>query len=1075
MSLASSAAVLHGFPDVVDDDTAFESFIDEDAVDADSSTPSDDATTAMTSSVEGFTSHHTSLPNTPKLASALSFGPTLNPDGSSSLHDFDIEWDDLSHSHHHHHPIERTSAVSALAFDTAWASSPAARRSAEDIAPSAAIGHDVFDHGDTLHARSLSLSLHDVSPHFLADLKAQAPQTSVREPFIKMEPDAHMAFQHAGPMLPTSFPAEFPQLDRIPMAAVPAGPAGPAMPAMPVVAGPAGADADANRPQEKKRKVEATKSAPARPRKNTGHKKKASQQGAQPPQEQHEQPQQQTVLANVQGGSAGAPGQSDIAVDASPMELAAGANAAPGPEELAAGSAAASSEAIGTDVSRKDALPLELSSAAMAPDVPATPANEDSAAPTAAVPESIGAHSPDSSSVGGNSGSNSSARKPAAKGKKPPPSASQITESGKPFPVIDTSATHSSLFVPPDTSGLTKREARLVKNRAAAFLSRQRKREQFELLEKQCKSICRLTWKMWEKIVGPEAGSEQIGESVLPALLAEEAPDVRDCLEQIVANKGASIAPTEESIANGTHSTADDHKTAGDEASASNQRASPSAGCKREREDDASISGGSSQQQALIEKLREQLGAADKREAALLATLAEERARFAAAAEAQPFYPAMPPNPFAGQQEASNEPSPEQVFREGRSGDTGLSLTEAPHLSAAGVGAMPTPSAGDASARRNLAAETAGAAGATHVAQSSLSAASGKRGATSSMALMVLLFGMALFGSGGIHSASEAPLMGVGRLGPLFGAHSTLGSLFDPLVASTSSQPVAGLLRRRQDEEEAEADQEMTSANDGPAPCQGSSDGVSAQNAEQSASSVAAQMLQDVTDMLPRCYLDDCGPAHAPGTASGGVQWISQHRPLLRRSKSDSSLVTRSRPADSVIGTANAAAAALTTRLQQGLILLGDHADRETSREDGDEEMTDDRAPGGLTGESATPRKLKLFVRRSTVSAVAQSNDGKTQAARSTNPPSPASSSFSDREDVFEDARAKTPGSSSGRSSAGGKPRPSNRVGNLANSFMELEFSLRRQRVVKNEEELASLIQDAARRAHLGGGATFSA
>ncbi|KAG8728255.1 hypothetical protein FRC12_021890, partial [Ceratobasidium sp. 428] len=32
-------------------------------------------------------------------------------------------------------------------------------------------------------------------------------------------------------------------------------------------------------------------------------------------------------------------------------------------------------------------------------------------------------------------------------------------------------------FVPPDVSGLSKREARLVKNRAAAFLSRQRKRE----------------------------------------------------------------------------------------------------------------------------------------------------------------------------------------------------------------------------------------------------------------------------------------------------------------------------------------------------------------------------------------------------------------------------------------------------------------------------------------------------------------------------------------------------------------------------------------------------------------------
>ncbi|KAG6889093.1 hypothetical protein C0992_006421 [Termitomyces sp. T32_za158] len=42
---------------------------------------------------------------------------------------------------------------------------------------------------------------------------------------------------------------------------------------------------------------------------------------------------------------------------------------------------------------------------------------------------------------------------------------------------------NSKDFIPPDVSGLSKREARLVKNRAAAFLSRQRKREEFELME----------------------------------------------------------------------------------------------------------------------------------------------------------------------------------------------------------------------------------------------------------------------------------------------------------------------------------------------------------------------------------------------------------------------------------------------------------------------------------------------------------------------------------------------------------------------------------------------------------------
>ena len=45
------------------------------------------------------------------------------------------------------------------------------------------------------------------------------------------------------------------------------------------------------------------------------------------------------------------------------------------------------------------------------------------------------------------------------------------------------SAISTKDFVPPDVSGLSKREARLVKNRAAAFLSRQRKREEFECME----------------------------------------------------------------------------------------------------------------------------------------------------------------------------------------------------------------------------------------------------------------------------------------------------------------------------------------------------------------------------------------------------------------------------------------------------------------------------------------------------------------------------------------------------------------------------------------------------------------
>lgn len=139
---------------------------------------------------------------------------------------------------------------------------------------------------------------------------------------------------------------------------------------------------------------------------------------------------------------------------------------------------------------------------------------------------------------------------PKSGNKRPPPSASQVTESGQPFPVIDTSAKHSSLFVPPDTSGLTKREARLVKNRAAAFLSRQRKREQFEELEVKCKNLCRLVWRFWEIVAGPNHDipfTEKYSQTrILPILLQEEVIEVKEVLEMVVALKGGSVAPTED-------------------------------------------------------------------------------------------------------------------------------------------------------------------------------------------------------------------------------------------------------------------------------------------------------------------------------------------------------------------------------------------------------------------------------------------------------------------------------------------------------------------------------------------------
>ncbi|KAI0628387.1 hypothetical protein C8Q77DRAFT_1203704 [Trametes polyzona] len=75
----------------------------------------------------------------------------------------------------------------------------------------------------------------------------------------------------------------------------------------------------------------------------------------------------------------------------------------------------------------------------------------------------------------------------------PPPSAGSVIVPAKRPSVGPTTATATKKargervttkdFVPPDVTGLSKREARLVKNRAAAFLSRQRKREEFENME----------------------------------------------------------------------------------------------------------------------------------------------------------------------------------------------------------------------------------------------------------------------------------------------------------------------------------------------------------------------------------------------------------------------------------------------------------------------------------------------------------------------------------------------------------------------------------------------------------------
>ncbi|CAD6981489.1 unnamed protein product [Tilletia controversa] len=159
--------------------------------------------------------------------------------------------------------------------------------------------------------------------------------------------------------------------------------------------------------------------------------------------------------------------------------------------------------------------------------------------------------------------------------KRLPPSAFQKTEAGLPFPIVDTSAKHSTEFIYPDCTGLSKREARLVRNRAAAFLSRQRKREQHEELEVRCHALSRLVWHMYGNMMGntevpwdeaalrmgltlPSSSSSGSGPSAMNGMqqqpqapqelglkLREEARTVLTAFEMVVKRKGATIGPLE--------------------------------------------------------------------------------------------------------------------------------------------------------------------------------------------------------------------------------------------------------------------------------------------------------------------------------------------------------------------------------------------------------------------------------------------------------------------------------------------------------------------------------------------------
>ncbi|KAG8852963.1 hypothetical protein FRB96_008482 [Tulasnella sp. 330] len=72
-------------------------------------------------------------------------------------------------------------------------------------------------------------------------------------------------------------------------------------------------------------------------------------------------------------------------------------------------------------------------------------------------------------------------------------------------------------FIPPDVSGLNKREARLVKNRAAAFLSRQRKREEFEGLEARVEVLENDNARLYRENEGYKNGTTRPSNSSSPS------------------------------------------------------------------------------------------------------------------------------------------------------------------------------------------------------------------------------------------------------------------------------------------------------------------------------------------------------------------------------------------------------------------------------------------------------------------------------------------------------------------------------------------------------------------------------
>lgn len=364
--------------------------------------------------------------------------------------------------------------------------------------------------------------------------------------------------------------------------------------------------------------------------------------------------------------------------------------------------------------------------------------------------------------------------------KRPPPSAFQITEAGMPFPVIDTSAKHSSLFVPPDTSGLTKREARLVKNRAAAFLSRQRKREQFEELEIKCRNLCRLVWLLYE------TGSGNFGNKNKNAfgsqdefanfISQQEGEEVQEIFNTVLALKGGSIAPTEDgqlqgAVAAGIKS--ENGKIVGDASAVVHV---PSSAAKAAEEASKELG-----------RLRCELEEQQKREAALHAELAHERGlRLKMEFDMRQREEEMKPFRGGGQQDLSlTQPATfdDEDDNEDEEGDVTLKSDAHDSGRSGSNGKKKAGSSSSMRPSRTSRRIQGQSQNALTVQSQNANTAVGQRKAAGA-ALMMVLFSFALFGLpggqtgrvGGIsHAPGSSDLYPLGRVlgAPLSGSHLT--------------------------------------------------------------------------------------------------------------------------------------------------------------------------------------------------------------------------------------------------------------------------------------------------------------